>query len=86
MAKTTPPPRHRAPKEERTDVLAIELRKREREVIADYLEKHHGHVGETAQALGLSRRALEYKMQSHDLRSEAVKAREEAGISGPRTA
>jgi len=86
MPKTTRPPKHRAPKEDRTDVLAVELLKREREVIADYLEKHHGHVGDTAKALGLSRRALEYKMQSHGLRSDALKAREEAGISGPRTA
>ena len=86
MTKTARPIKHRAPKEERTDVLAVELRKREREVISNYLEKHHGHVGDTAEALGLSRRALEYKMQFHGLRNDAVKAREEAGISGPRTA
>ncbi len=71
---------------ERSDVLAVELRKREREVIAEYLGKHRGHVGETATALGLTRRALEYKMEAHGLREEAAKAREQAGIGGPRTA
>ena len=84
MSKTTRPTRSRAPKAERSDVLAMELRKREREVIAEYLGKHHGHVGETADALGLTRRALEYKMEAHSLREEAAKAREQAGIGGPR--
>jgi len=86
MSKTTRPTRSRAPKAERSDVLAVELRKREREVIAEYLGKHRGHVGETATALGLTRRALEYKMEAHGLREEAAKAREQAGIGGPRTA
>ena len=86
MPKTTRPTRSRAPKEGRSDVLAVELRRREREVIAEYLEKHHGHVGDTAKALGLSRRALEYKMEAHGLREESAKAREQAGIGGPRTA
>jgi len=86
MPKTTRPTRSRAPKAERSDVLAVELRKRERQVIAEYLEKHRGHVGETADALGLTRRALEYKMEAHGLREEAAKAREHAGIGGPRTA
>ena len=67
-------------------MLATELRKREKEVIADYLEKHRGHVGETAEALGLTRRALEHKMEAYELRDEAAKAREEAGIGGPRAA
>ena len=58
MPKTTRPTRSRAPKAERSDVLAVELRKREREVIAEHLGKHHGHVGETADALGLSRRVM----------------------------
>jgi DNA-binding NtrC family response regulator len=66
-------------------VLAVELRKREREVIAEYLGKHHGHVGETAKVLGLTRRALERKMEAHGLREEAAKAREQANIGGPRT-
>ena len=86
MPKTSRPTRSRAPKAERSDVLAVELRKREREVIADYLEKHRGHVGDTADALGLTRRALEYKMAAHGLREEASKAREEANIGGPRSA
>ena len=86
MTKTTRLPRSRAPKQERTDVLAVALRECERKILAEYLAKNDGHVGKTAEALGLSRRALEYKMQSHGLRSDAVKAREEAGISGPRTA
>ena len=34
----------RAPKAARTDVLAQELRKREREVIETYLEEHAGHI------------------------------------------
>ena len=84
MTKTTRRTRWRAPKQARSDVLALELRKREREVIAEYLEKHHGHVGETAEALGLTRRALEHKMEAYDLRDEAAKARVEAGIGGPR--
>lgn len=86
MPKTTRPTRSRAPKEGRSDVLAVELRKREREVIAEYLGKHHGHVGETADALGLTRRALERKMDTYELREGAASAREEAGIRGPRTA
>jgi len=85
MAKTTRPTRSRAPKAERSDVLAREIRKREREVIAEYLKKYRGHVGETADALGLTRRALEHKMEAYELRDEAAKAREEAGIGGPRT-
>jgi DNA-binding NtrC family response regulator len=85
MTKTTRQTRCRAPKQARSDVLALELRKREREVIAEYLEKHRGHVGETAEALGLTRRALEHKMEAYDLRDEAAKARVEAGIGGPRT-
>ena len=84
MPKPIRPTRSRAPKENRTDVLAVELRKREREVIADHLEKHHGHVGDTAEALGLTRRALEHKMEAYELREDAAKAREEAGIGGPR--
>ena len=86
MPKTSRPTRSRAPKAERSDVLAVELRKREREVIADYLEKYRGHVGDTADALGLTRRALERKMDAYELRDEAAKAREQAGIGGPRTA
>jgi DNA-binding NtrC family response regulator len=85
MSKTTRPTRSRAPKEGRSDVLAVELRKREREVIAEYLGKHYGHVGETAKVLGLTRRALERKMETHGLREEAAKAREQANIGGPRT-
>lgn len=85
MPKTTRPTRSRAPKAERSDVLAVELRKREREVIAEYLGKHHGHVGETAKVLGLTRRALERKMEAHGLREEAAKAREQANIGGPRS-
>ena len=84
MPKTSHPAKHRAPKEDRTDVLAVELRKREKEVIAEYLEKNHGHVGETAKALGIMRRALEYKMEFYKLRDDAAKARVEAGIRGPR--
>lgn len=66
-------------------MLSIELRKREKEVIAEYLEKHLGHVGKTAEALGLTRRALEHKMEAYELRKGASKAREEAGIGGPRS-
>ena len=84
MTKAQRLTRPRAPKQERSDVLAVELRKREREVIAEYLEKNHGHVGETADALGLTRRALEYKMEAYELRDDAAKARVEAGIRGPR--
>jgi len=86
MAKNSRPTRSRAPKQDRSDVLAVELRKREREVIVEYLEKHRGHVGETALALGLTRRALEHKMEAYELREDAAKAREEAGIGGPRPA
>jgi DNA-binding NtrC family response regulator len=86
MVKVVRQTRSRAPKQERSDVLARELRKREREIIAEYLEKHHGHVGETAGALGLTRRALEHKMEAYELRDEAAKARVEAGIKGPRSA
>ena len=74
----------RAPKSDRSDVLARELRMREREVIVEYLERHSGNVGETARALGISRRALETKMLAHDLRSDAATLRGEAGIRGPR--
>ncbi len=85
MTKNVRPTRSRAPKQERSDVLARELRKREREVIAEYLRKHRGHVGETAHALGLTRRALEHKMEAYKLREDAAKARVEARIGGPRT-
>jgi DNA-binding NtrC family response regulator len=84
MAKIGSPTRSRAPKQGRSDVLARELRKRERDVIAEYLEKHRGHVGETADALGLTRRALEHKMAAYELRSEAAQSRLEARIGGPR--
>ena len=72
------PSRTRAPKSDRTDILARELRQREREVIVEYLERHNGNVGETARALGISRRALETKMLAHDLRSDAATLRGEA--------
>lgn len=84
MTKTMRPTRSRAPKQGRSDVLATELRKREKEVITEYLEKYHGHVGETAEALGLTRRALEHKMEAYELRDGAAKAREKARIGGPR--
>ncbi len=86
MTKTTRPPRSRAPKQERTDVLAVAIRECERKILAEYLAKNDGHVGKTAEALGLSRRALEYKIEAHGLRGDASKAREEAGIGGPRIA
>jgi transcriptional regulator with PAS, ATPase and Fis domain len=84
MTKIARPTRPRAPKQGRSDVLATELRKREKEVISEYLEKHQGHVGKTADALGLTRRALEHKMEAYELRDGAAKAREEARIGGPR--
>ena len=77
-------PRSRAPKSDRTDVLAEGLRKREREIIEEYLAKHDGNVGSTANALGITRRALERKMATHGLRDDASKLRERAGIGGPR--
>ena len=68
-----------------TDVLARELAKREREVITEYLRKHHGDIGETAEALGVSRRTLETKMATHDgLRELAAELRAKHGIPGPR--
>jgi DNA-binding NtrC family response regulator len=65
-------------------VLARLLRAREREILVEYLQKHRGHVGETATALGLSRRALDYKLDEHGLRDDAAELRADAGIGGPR--
>jgi len=78
-------PRSRAPKSDRTDVLAKGLREREREIIEDYLAKNHGNVGSTANALGITRRALERKMAAHGLREDASALREKSGIPGPRS-
>ncbi len=66
------------------DILAREVKKREREVILEYLEKLHGNVGATAEALGVSRRTLEMKMAAHGLRADAASLREDAGIPGRR--
>jgi len=66
-------------------VLAREVAKREREVILEYLEKHRGNVGATAEALGVSRRTLEGKMAAHGLRADAAALRGEAGIPGRRS-
>ena len=78
-------PRSRAPKSDRTDVLAQGLLKREREIIEEYLANHDGNVGATATALGITRRALERKMAAHGLREDASTLREKAGIGGPRS-
>ena len=78
-------PRSRSPKSDRSDLLARKVRAYERSVITEYLEKHRGHVGETAAALGLSRRGLEKKMAAHGLQSLAGDLREKAGIGGPRS-
>jgi DNA-binding NtrC family response regulator len=77
-------PRTRAPKSDRSDVLAEGLRQREREIIADYLKRNEGNVGATANALGITRRALEMKMAAHGLRDAASALRVKAGIGGPR--
>ena len=75
----------RAPKKERTDLLAKHLLECERRFLATELFKHHGNVSETAEALGLSRRGLERRMAVHDeLRALASRLRGHAGIKGPR--
>lgn len=79
-----PNPRSKKPAHPSPDVLAREVAKREREVILEYLERHRGNVGATAEALGVSRRTLEGKMAAHGLRSEAATLREQSGIPGRR--
>ena len=54
------------------------------QVLAEYLKKHDGNVGSTAEALGITRRALEMKMAAHRLREGAAAMREKAGTPGPR--
>jgi len=41
----------------------------ERQVLLDALEAHGGHRGKAAQALGVSRRTLQYKLHKHGLTS-----------------
>lgn len=43
----------------------------ERDVLIAALESHSGHRGRTAQALGISRRTLQYKLSRHGLTSRA---------------
>lgn len=64
--------------------LAKELRRRERELILKALQMHEGHNSQTAQWLGISRRALYDKMRDYGLDGEASALRTEAGIMGPR--
>lgn len=82
MAKSDP--KTRAPKTGRTDLLARLLLEREREIIEEHLKQHRGNVGATAGALGITRRALERKMEHHALRDGAAAMRTEAGTPGPR--
>ena len=84
MPKKPAAPRSRAPKDTRSDLLAVLLREREREIIAEYLGKHAGSVAATAEALGIKRRALEIKMLAYGLRESAAVRRRAAGIKGPR--
>ncbi len=72
----------RAPQEQGR--LAKHLRDHESRFILDALRKHHGHNSETAQWLGISRRALYDKMRDYGLDGEASAMRTEAGIMGPR--
>lgn len=85
MPKKRTPTVKRAPKANRSDVLAQLLLEREREILVEYLAKHGGNISATAEALGLSRRALENKITLHDLRAEAGALRAESGTRGPRS-
>lgn len=83
-SKPAAPPRTRAPKSTRSDLLSQLLREREREILADYLTRNHGNIATTADVLGIKRRALENKMLAYGLRDLASALRREAGIKGPR--
>ena len=76
----------RSLKSSRRDKLAQLLRAREREIIVEYMARHHGHVAATANDLGLTRRSMERKMRAYGLRAQASRLREKAGIKGPRSA
>ena len=86
MSPTKKPARgSRAPKTERTDLLARHLLACEREFILAHLMKFSGNVSATAEALRLTRRGLERRMAVHDdLRAIASGLRSKAGIKGPR--
>lgn len=66
--------------------LARTMRAFEKRVIARALRDAKGNIGDAAEALGISRRALENKMGEYELREEAARLRERSGIPGPRTA
>lgn len=64
--------------------LARYLRRCERDFILKALKTHSGHNSQTAEWLGVSRRALYDKMRDYGLDGEASAMRTEAGIMGPR--
>ena len=74
----------RTPKADRVDVLSQRLNECERQVIMEYLKLHRGNISEAATALGISRKALDRKVDAHDLRGYAAEMRDKAGIRGPR--
>lgn len=83
MTKTKGGPR--APKAERTDLLAKHLLECERDFLTMHLRKHCGNVSATAVALGMTRRGLERRIDAHpELRTLAGELRARAGIKGPR--
>ncbi len=82
IARATLGPVSRSPHPD--SVLALELQKAERDIIARFLKKHHGHLGKTAEALGISYRSLTAKVTAHGLQGEAAELRAEAGTTGPR--
>jgi DNA-binding NtrC family response regulator len=81
---TAPTTKKKPVPNKKSDRLAQEIRKHEREFILQALTKHQGHNSKTASWLGVSRRALYDKMRDYGLDGEACAMRTEAGIMGPR--
>lgn len=48
----------------------------ERRMVRRALRRHGGHIGDTAQALGLTHRELRYRIQRLDLRERPWKLKE----------
>lgn len=64
--------------------LAQHLRKAEQSFLSKELQKHKGHLIETARAIGITRRALYDKLHAYGLHIKAAELRTQYRIQGPR--
>jgi DNA-binding NtrC family response regulator len=77
-------PKTRSPKTERRDKLAQMVAEYERSLLVEYLKKHRGQIGATAEDLGIGARGLQKKLAAHGLADFAAQLRTQHGIKGPR--